>query len=176
MAQKQQTNPSQQSKAKKPETGKPKMTQREQRRAEQRRKQQQTWLIIGALAFLLIAAVGWAIWDNATAGDRTQSATLPAEVTIDEAYQLVQDGAFLLDVREQYEWDEFHATGATLIPLGELASRVNEVPQDQEIVVICNSGNRSQEGRDILLNAGFPNVTSAAGGVQAWRSAGYPTE
>lgn len=89
---------------------------------------------------------------------------------------MVQDGAFLLDVREQSEWDDFHATGATLIPLGELSSRLDEVPQGQDIVVICNSGNRSQEGRDILLNAGFESVTSAAGGSQAWRAAGYPTE
>lgn len=86
------------------------------------------------------------------------------------------DGAFILDVREQSEWDEFHIPGATLIPLGQLASRVEELPKDQEIVVVCRSGNRSQEGRDILLDAGFDKVTSMAGGVTEWRSEGYPIE
>ena len=153
-----------------------KVSKRMQRRAEQRRKKRQTQLIIGAVLVLILALVGWAIIDGFSSPEAVTAEALPAEVTIQEAYQLVEEGAFLLDVREQNEWDEFHATGATLIPLGELSSRVDEVPQDQEIVVICNSGNRSQTGRDILLDAGFTDVTSAAGGVQAWRSAGYPVE
>jgi rhodanese-related sulfurtransferase len=52
---------------------------------------------------------------------------------------------------------------------------VNELPRDQEIVVVCRSGNRSQQGRDILLQAGFTQVTSMAGGLSQWRSAGYST-
>ena len=60
-----------------------------------------------------------------------------------------------------------------VIELDYLAGRVDEVPRDQEIIVICNSGNRSQVARDILLNAGFENVTSIAGGIQGWMSAGY---
>jgi rhodanese-related sulfurtransferase len=84
-------------------------------------------------------------------------------------------GAFILDVREPDEWNESHIPGATLIPLGELASRVDEVPQDQEVVVVCRSGNRSQQGRDILLSAGFTDVTSMAGGVNQWKAAGFET-
>jgi rhodanese-related sulfurtransferase len=52
---------------------------------------------------------------------------------------------------------------------------VSEVPQDQEVVVVCRSGNRSQQGRDILLSAGFEQVTSMAGGVNQWKSAGFET-
>jgi rhodanese-related sulfurtransferase len=95
------------------------------------------------------------------------------EVSVDEAYQMQEDGAFVLDVREQYEWDEKHIPGATLIPLGELAARVDELPRDQEIVVVCRSGNRSQDGRDILLQAGFEQVTSMAGGINQWIESGY---
>ena len=69
-----------------------------------------------------------------------------------------------MDVRTQEEWNEFHAPNTTLIPLDELASRVNELPKDQPIVVVCRSGNRSQTGRDILLQAGF-NATSMAASV-----------
>ena len=101
---------------------------------------------------------------------------LPANVSVDEAYAMVQDGAFMLDVREVTEWNEFHAPVATLIPLGELTVRVNELPRDRKIVVVCRSGNRSQQGRDILLAAGFRQVTSMDGGMNAWRTSGYPIE
>jgi rhodanese-related sulfurtransferase len=101
---------------------------------------------------------------------------LSAVITVDEAYERYQAGAFLLDVRTQEEWDEFHVPGTTLIPLDELAERVNEVPPEEEIVVICRSGNRSQDGRDILLRAGFEQVTSMDGGVNDWADSGYPIE
>ena len=101
---------------------------------------------------------------------------LPATVSVDKAYSMVQGGAFVLDVRTVEEWNEFHAPGATLIPLGELASRVNELPRDRKIVVVCRSGNRSQQGRDILLAAGFMQVTSMDGGMNAWQTSGYPIE
>jgi rhodanese-related sulfurtransferase len=62
-----------------------------------------------------------------------------------------------------------------LIPLDELPNRLNELPKDEEILVICRSGNRSQEGRDILLAAGY-NAISIAGGVKDWYAKGYPIE
>jgi rhodanese-related sulfurtransferase len=100
---------------------------------------------------------------------------LPATISVDEAYSMYQEGAFVLDVRTVEEWNEYHAPGTTLIPLDQLASRVNELPKDQPIVVICRSGNRSQQGRDILLQAGF-DATSVAGGLNEWRASGYPIE
>jgi rhodanese-related sulfurtransferase len=102
-------------------------------------------------------------------------AALPAEVSVAEALALRESGAFILDVRQPEEWDAVHIPDATLIPLGELASRVNEVPRDQQVVVVCRSGNRSAEGRDILLGAGLPSVTSMAGGMNDWAASGYPT-
>ncbi len=100
---------------------------------------------------------------------------LPAEISVQEAYELQQAGAFLLDVREQVEWNEMHAPGATLVPLGTLGSRLSEVPKDVPVLVICRSGNRSAEGRDILKAAGYTQVTSVAGGIRAWSAAGLPT-
>ena len=87
-----------------------------------------------------------------------------------------QQGVFLLDVRTQEEWDEFHAPNTTLIPLDQLGSRLSELPQDEPIVVVCRSGNRSQAGRDILLANGYEPATSMAGGLNAWREAGFPIE
>ena len=93
-----------------------------------------------------------------------------------EAASLRDDGAFMLDVRQPAEWKDGHIPGATLIPLGEPAARANEVPRDQPIVVVCRSGNRSAQGRDILLQAGFPAVTSLDGGMIDWAQAGLPVE
>ena len=83
-------------------------------------------------------------------------------------------GAFILDVRELDEWVTGHIPDATLISLGSLASRTGEVPADRDIVVVCRTGNRSAQGRDILLNAGFKAVTSMAGGMNEWAAAGLP--
>jgi rhodanese-related sulfurtransferase len=101
------------------------------------------------------------------------SGGLPAAISVDEAHQKYLAGAFVLDVRTQAEWNEYHAPGTTLIPLDQLPQRIVELPRDREIVVVCRSGNRSQQGRDILLNAGFQKVTSMTGGLNAWREAGY---
>jgi len=123
----------------------------------------------------ILIAVGLLIFLIASLGGEQASSTgnLPASVSVDEAYQLYQDGTFVLDVRTPEEWNEFHAPNTTLIPLDELASRVNELPKDQPIVVVCRSGNRSQAGRDILLQAGY-NATSMNGGLTEWRASGHP--
>ncbi len=103
------------------------------------------------------------------------SSGLASTVSTDEAYQMYQNGTFVLDVRTQAEWNDYHVPNTTLIPLDELPNRLSELPKDQEIVVICHSGNRSQKGRDILLNAGF-NATSMTGGILAWYNKGYPVD
>lgn len=135
-----------------------------------KKQKSQKWLwpgIIGLL-ILILAGASWVL--------QSGSQSLTAEITVEEAYQKYQEGAFVLDVRTQGEWDEYHAPNTTLIPLDQLPNRVDEVPRDQEIVVICRSGNRSQVGRDILLEAGFQQVTSSTGGLKAWSAAGYPIE
>jgi rhodanese-related sulfurtransferase len=152
------------------------ISKRMRQRAEERRKKRTTMLVVAAAVIIVLAGVLFVVFNNNNTPTEASVEALPMEINVDEAYQLVEDGAFLLDVRTQGEWDEFHAPQATLIPLDELASRVSEIPSDQDVVVICRSGNRSQVGRDTLLAAGFTSVTSVAGGMNDWRSAGYPTE
>lgn len=106
-------------------------------------------------------------------GQASDPGNLPTFVSVDEAHQMYTEGTFVLDVRTPEEWNEFHAPNTTLIPLDDLAARVNELPKDRPIVVVCRSGNRSQTGRDILLQAGF-NATSMNGGLNEWRDTGYP--
>lgn len=127
---------------------------------------------IGLVAIAVIVVILIAL-----IGSQPQTASTPEEISVQEAYLLYQKGeAYFLDVREPSEWDEYHAPNSTLIPLGELAARVNEVPKDKQIVVVCRSGNRSQQGRDILKQAGYTNVTSMTGGLKNWRDSGFPTQ
>lgn len=99
---------------------------------------------------------------------------LPDEVSVSDTVEMQKAGAFILDVREPDEWAAGHIDGATLIPLGQLAKRANELPTDQDIVVVCRSGRRSAQGRDILLQTGLKDVTSMSGGMNAWAGAGNP--
>ena len=151
------------------------ISKRMQKRAEQRRKKRMTQIYLIALVVVMVVGATWAYFSNKAATQQAE-ASFQLEVSVDEAYQMYQDGAFVLDVRTQEEWDEFHVPGTTLIPLDELASRIDEVPRDQDVLVVCRSGNRSQSGRDTLLDAGFERVTSMTGGLNAWRDAGYPIE
>ncbi len=130
-----------------------------------------------AVQFAFIAIVAAIIYIIALGGnDKNPSANLAREISVDQAYEMYQQpDVFVLDVREKAEWDEYHAPNTTLIPLGELQSRSNEIPKDKKILVICRSGNRSQQGRDILIAAGF-NATSMAGGLREWYEKGYPIE
>lgn len=130
------------------------------------------WILGGLALIVVIAAAGLLLLQN---NDSSSNAALSKEISVQEAYAMRQDGAFILDVRQPEEWIDYHIPGSTLIPLGELESRLSEVPKDKDVVVVCRSGNRSQEGRDILSRAGFSQVTSMAGGVSTWRANGYET-
>jgi len=121
----------------------------------------------------ILAVVAVIIFLIASAGGQAGSDAPPASVSVDQAYQMYQDGMFVLDVRTPEEWDEFHAPDTTLIPLDELSARVGELPKDRPILVVCRSGNRSQAGRDILRQAGF-EAASMDGGLNEWRERGYP--
>ena len=124
-------------------------------------------LAVVALVIYLILQMG---------NTANNAAALPGEISVGEAYSKYQSGVFVLDVRTQEEWDDYHAPNTTLIPLDQLPARLNELPRDREIVIVCRSGNRSQEGRDILLSAGFTQVTSMRGGLSEWQTSGYPIE
>lgn len=153
------------------------ISKRMQRRAKQRRKKRLTQIAVAVVAMVILLGGAWALFGNNNAGPQAADQMgLSLSITVDEAHEIYAAGGYLLDVRTQGEWDEYHIPGTTLIPLDELEGRVDEVPLDQEIVVVCRSGNRSQTGRDILKAAGFTQVTSMDSGVSTWRAAGYPIE
>jgi rhodanese-related sulfurtransferase len=98
------------------------------------------------------------------------------DITIEELKERMDKGENLnlIDVREEYEFDEFNI-GATLIPLGELPDRLEEIEawKDQEILIHCRSGARSGRAKEYLTSEGYTNVRNVLGGMLAWQSAGY---
>ena len=127
------------------------------------------WIGLGLVVILAAAILILRPGQNTTQ-------SVPAEISVSEAYQKAQAGALFVDVRTQAEWDQGHVAGSTLIPLDELPTRINELPKDRDLVVICRSGARSKEGAKILSEAGFARVSCMTGGLQAWVAAGYPLE
>ena len=89
--------------------------------------------------------------------------------TAAELKQRLDDGEeiFLLDVREPFEY-QIAQIGGKLIPRGEVAARLHEIPREREIVVQCKSGVRSQSTAEFLSQSGYPRVANLAGGILAW--------
>ena len=83
------------------------------------------------------------------------------------------DGAIVVDVREPGEYVGGHVPGATLLPMGQLPSRLHELPKNLPIYVICASGNRSLSMTSYLTRAGY-EAYSVTGGTGAWARAGHP--
>jgi rhodanese-related sulfurtransferase len=93
------------------------------------------------------------------------------QIPVEDAIALVAGSGWLLDVREQSEWDSGHAPEAHLIPMGQIMDRLDEIPTDAAIVVICHSGYRSWQVTQALVRGGYDAV-NVAGGMEAWQSAG----
>ena len=83
------------------------------------------------------------------------------------------DGIVLLDVREDEEWQAGHAPGAIHVPLGQIPSRLAELPEGAELHVVCRTGGRSQQAATWLSRNGYDAV-NVAGGMTAWAAAGRP--
>lgn len=146
------------------------MAKQTRRKAQQQQKKNNTLLMWGIIVLIVLGAS--AIWFTSQS---SATSSYPSEISVADAVAKREAGAFILDVRQPEEWNEFHVPDSTLIPLDQLASRVNELPKDKEIVIVCRSGNRSAQARDLLLSEGFTQVTSMAGGLNQWKAAGYPT-
>jgi adenylyltransferase/sulfurtransferase len=75
---------------------------------------------------------------------------------------------FILDVREPNEYQINRIPGSTLIPLGELPRRYQELPRDREIIAQCKMGGRSAKAMEYLKTVGFTNVKNLRGGILEW--------
>ena len=75
---------------------------------------------------------------------------------------------FILDVREPNEYQINRIAGSTLIPLGELPRRYQELPRYREIIAQCKMGGRSAKAYEMLKQAGFRKIKNLKGGITAW--------
>lgn len=85
----------------------------------------------------------------------------------------VADGAYVVDVREPYEYVAGHVPGAHLVPLSTIAQSVDDLPRNRPIYVICQGGNRSMIAARTLSNLGR-EAWSVTGGTSGWIGAGQP--
>ena len=104
-----------------------------------------------------------------------EEAELPVpEITVEELQLKLQSASktgekvTLIDVREQFEWDIARISGAKLIPLGDLHSRMSELDSADTIYLQCKSGVRSANALRELQGAGFSKLFNVQGGILAW--------
>ncbi len=99
-------------------------------------------------------------------------------ITVEELHKLAQNASrfHLLDVREDDEFQEYHANISRSLPLSRLmegrAQDELRIPKDETIYIICRSGRRSASACDYLHHLGFQNLVNVTGGMEAWVTAG----
>ena len=97
------------------------------------------------------------------------------EIDVEELARVRETGAVLVDVREPAEFEAFHVPGAQLIPLADVPERIEEIPDNERVYVICATGGRSGRAVEFLNRQGYDTV-NVAGGSKAWQEAGHPVE
>ncbi|MBS3967048.1 MAG: rhodanese-like domain-containing protein [Truepera sp.] len=110
--------------------------------------------------------------------DAAYATTSYQQLAPDEAAAWLVRGALAVDVREPQEYALGHVPEAINLPLGSIAARLADLPRDREIVLVCNTGNRSSLAAQLLLREGYDGarVANLEGGTSAWRTQGRPVE
>ena len=99
----------------------------------------------------------------------------PHEVSREEARKLLEDGAQLVDVRADHEWEAGRIAGARHLPLDALAERAGEIDRERPVVVYCRGGNRSSMATAALADAGYDAVKLSEG-IVGWVEDELPVE
>jgi len=123
-----------------------------------------------AFNIAMVLLLGWMVWRRVIAPRLSGVQSISAA----EYLQMRDQVHTLVDVRQPGEWQAGHPKAAVHIPLGEIPARMQEIPQDKPVVVICASGNRSAMAATRLAKSGFSNVYNFSGGMGSWQSAGLP--
>ncbi len=96
------------------------------------------------------------------------------EISPKDALSMINRGAVILDVRTYEEFVGGHIEKSLFMPLEDLSSLMQALPRNRLIITVCRTGVRSIQARYILQEAGFTQVTSLKGGMEAWTAANYP--
>jgi adenylyltransferase/sulfurtransferase len=98
-------------------------------------------------------------------------ADYPLEITVQEARQLrdaAPERTLIIDVREPFEVDICRVAGAEHIPMRQIPERLETLPRDKQLLILCHAGGRSLRVTEFLRARGFEKVTNIAGGIDAW--------
>lgn len=101
--------------------------------------------------------------------------SVPLELDVSAAHELIEGGALLLDVRDAEEREEQRIAGSVWIPMDELARRWSELPGEGTLVIHCAAGVRSLRAAKFLRDKGR-GATSMVGGLAEWAARGLPVE
>lgn len=116
---------------------------------------------IGLWIMLAILLLWFVYQKRPVAGIRSITATDLTELLKDK-------DRFLVDVREPHEFKGGHVEGMKNIPLGQITKRLNEIPKEREVVLMCRSGNRSMMAARTLKKQGYSRLVNVRGGISAW--------
>ena len=96
-------------------------------------------------------------------------------ISVTQLKNMIEEGnsPFILDVRAKNEWDEGHIEGSHNIYVGLVSQRLDEIPDDRDVVVLCTTGRRASFAASMLLKAGYSNICTMQGSMNAWKNAGY---
>ena len=99
-------------------------------------------------------------------------------ITVEEAKEMMQGGAEVVDVRDPHEYTSGHLPGAALIPVNDVFARREELPKDVKIVFVCAVGQRSALACEMAAAAGLAAdvLYNLEGGTDGWIKAGEPVE
>ena len=97
------------------------------------------------------------------------------EISRDELKKLIDDGAQLIDVRAEHEWEMGRIEGAKHLPLAELSERSAEIDKDRPVVLYCRGGNRSTMAAEALIAEGY-DAAKLSEGIVGWAEEGLPLE
>ena len=91
---------------------------------------------------------------------------------IDDVKAAIENGAYVVDVREPSEYEAGHIPGAVNLPIRTVAQNLDKIPSDQPVLVYCASGHRAGMATAALRELGYDNVKAFPGGWKAWSDAG----
>lgn len=129
------------------------------------------WLLLTVVMMLPMGAAACGFGEKSVEGYENTA--------VQHAYQHWNQGAssavpfVFIDVRTPEEYAEGHIEGAVLIPVQELAERINEVPKDKQVYLYCRSGRRSADAAGMLAKAGYTNIENVLGGITTWKEANH---
>jgi rhodanese-related sulfurtransferase len=97
-------------------------------------------------------------------------------ISVDEAKEMLDNGAAIIDVRETFEYTGGHVPNAAHIPVNTVYARREELPKDKDVIFVCAVGQRSALAAEMAAAAGLTELYNLEGGTEAWIKAGQPVE